>query len=102
MKATDAILSVTSLRKRFAAVDVLKGIDLTVTPGAIHGLVGLNGSGKTTTMECVLGMQSFQSGDVRILGRQPADIWQCHDSPDVWSYNYRRGWGVWSARGGWV
>lgn len=78
MKATDAILSVTSLRKRFAAVEVLKGIDLTVTPGAIHGLVGLNGSGKTTTMECVLGMQSFQSGDVRILGRQPADIWQCH------------------------
>ncbi|MDH7942252.1 ABC transporter ATP-binding protein [Pseudohongiella sp. SYSU M77423] len=77
MKATDAILSVTSLRKRFAAVEVLKGIDLTVTPGAIHGLVGLNGSGKTTTMECVLGMQSFQSGNIQILGRQPADIWRC-------------------------
>lgn len=71
-----SVLSVTGLRKRFGSTEVLKGLNLDVTPGSIHGLVGLNGSGKTTTMECVLGMQSRHDGQIRVMGRDPSQLWR--------------------------
>jgi len=73
---TDRVLSVRALRKQFGSVEVLHNLNLEVTRGAIHGLVGLNGSGKTTTMECVLGMQPYNSGELQVMGREPARIWQ--------------------------
>ena len=36
-------------------------------PGGIQGLVGLNGSGKTTTLECMLGLQRYDQGEVSVL-----------------------------------
>lgn len=68
----EAALAITGLTKRYGAVTVLDALDLTITPGAIHGLVGLNGSGKTTTIECLLGLQPYQSGTVSVLGHAPA------------------------------
>ena len=44
---------------------------MSVEIGAIHGLVGLNGSGKTTTLECILGLQPFANGDISLLGYAP-------------------------------
>jgi ABC-2 type transport system ATP-binding protein len=73
---TDAVLHIKDLIKRYGDVEVLSNLNLAVTCGAIHGLVGLNGSGKTTTMECVLGMQGFDSGEVKVLGRHPRDLWK--------------------------
>lgn len=60
--------------KHYGHFEVLKNLSLEVSPGAIHGLVGLNGSGKTTTLECLLGMQSHDSGDIRVLGLQPQQL----------------------------
>jgi len=71
--AMDAI-SLTCISKRFGSVDVLRSLDLNVERGAIHGLVGLNGSGKTTTLECILGLQQFQSGCATILGFGPNEL----------------------------
>jgi ABC-2 type transport system ATP-binding protein len=76
MAVTDAVLSIKGLQKRYGNTPVLNALDLEVTRGAIHGLVGLNGSGKTTTMECVLGMQDFQGGEIRIMNRTPDKLWQ--------------------------
>ncbi len=64
-------LNVTGLNKRYGATPVLHDLQLRVEPGAVHGLVGLNGSGKTTTLECILGMRPFDSGDIRVLGHAP-------------------------------
>lgn len=72
----DAVLTITDLTKRYGDVEVLQKLALVVTRGAIHGLVGLNGSGKTTTMECLLGMQPFDSGEIRVMGRQPRELWR--------------------------
>lgn len=69
-------LEVRKLNKQFGKTPVLRSLELTVTPGAIHGLVGLNGSGKTTTLECILGMQPFNSGEVSVLGHSPDRLWQ--------------------------
>ena len=86
----DVPLRVTQLSKRFGDFEVLKQLNLEVTPGAVHGLVGLNGSGKTTTLECLLGMQAFQSGDVHLLGLRPDQLHRSHggivsifDSPSL-------------------
>lgn len=70
------VLSIAALDKRYGTTAVLSQLHLTVERGAIHGLVGLNGSGKTTTLECVLGMQTFQSGELQVLGRHPSRLWQ--------------------------
>ena len=64
-------LSVTGLNKSYGSFDVIKELSLQIERGSIHGLVGLNGSGKTTTIECILGLQSFNAGDIKVLGHGP-------------------------------
>ncbi|MEU6721141.1 ABC transporter ATP-binding protein [Nonomuraea sp. NPDC046802] len=54
-------------RKR---TDILHGVDLTVAPGEIVGLIGETGSGKTTLARAVLGLLRAQSGTVAIDGRE--------------------------------
>ncbi|TDD13444.1 ATP-binding cassette domain-containing protein [Kribbella turkmenica] len=47
----------------------IRGVDLAVTPGEVHALVGLNGAGKSTLMRLVLGMLAPTAGTVTIAGR---------------------------------
>jgi len=69
-------LSAKNLNKRFGDFHVLKNLSLDIEQGSIHGIVGLNGSGKTTSLDCLLGLQSFDSGTVSILGFEPAALYQ--------------------------
>ena len=74
MSTQTPALLISGLRKAYGNLDVLTGVDLTLAPGAIQGLVGLNGSGKTTTLECILGLQRFDQGEVSVLGLKPTDL----------------------------
>ena len=74
MSSEPPALSVTGLYKKYGQFEDLKGLDLVLYPGAIHGLVGLNGSGKTTTLECILGLQDFDRGEIRVLGHGPRKL----------------------------
>ena len=47
----------------------LDGLDLTVATGGVHGFLGPNGSGKTTTIRMLLGLVSADAGQLRVLGR---------------------------------
>lgn len=67
-------LSVTGLKKNYGSFSVLDDLNLQVEKGSIHGLVGLNGSGKTTTIECILGLQAFNSGSITALGQSPKQL----------------------------
>lgn len=69
-------LSIDNLHKRYGSHNVLNGLSLNIEPNSIVGLVGLNGSGKTTTIECLLGLQGFQIGTISVLGTSPKDIYQ--------------------------
>lgn len=73
---TDAPLRVSGLNKCYGTTAVLTDLGLSVEPGAVHGLVGLNGSGKTTTLECILGMRPFDSGEIRVLGLRPDELYR--------------------------
>src|SRR5690349_9839345 len=55
-------------RRRGRAVRALDGLDLSVKPGGVFGFLGPNGSGKTTTIRCLLGLARASSGHCRLLG----------------------------------
>jgi ABC-2 type transport system ATP-binding protein len=58
------------LRKAFGPTVALDGIDLHVEEGRILGLIGLNGAGKTTALNAILGLTPYQ-GELKVLGRDP-------------------------------
>ena len=59
--------------RRTVAVD---GLDLTVPEGGVFGFLGPNGSGKTTTIRCLLGLARPTSGRVRVFGAPLAPFFQ--------------------------
>jgi ABC-2 type transport system ATP-binding protein len=68
-------LLVRGLRKRFADVTAVDGLDLEIRSGECFGLLGPNGAGKTTTIEICEGLTQPDEGEVRVLGRR----WGAHD-----------------------
>jgi len=71
MTSRSAAISVTGLRKSYAGVDAVAGLDLEVHTGEIFAILGPNGAGKTTTVEILEGYRDRDSGDVRVLGEDP-------------------------------
>jgi len=69
-----AELEVHQVRKRFGAVDVLHGIDLTVRDGEFMVFVGPSGCGKSTLLRLIAGLEDPSSGDIRIGGRSVVDV----------------------------
>lgn len=67
-----AILEVENLTKRHGSRVVLHGLTLGVPEGSIFGLLGPNGSGKTTTLGIALGVLHAQAGTVRWFGQLPS------------------------------
>ncbi len=62
-------LSISQLRKSFAANEVLKGIDLKVTKGEVIAIIGRSGSGKSTLLRCINGLESFDRGTLEVMGK---------------------------------
>ncbi len=70
---TDLVVETTGLRKvyrsRGGKVVALDGLDLAVPRGGVHGFLGPNGSGKTTTVRLLLGLARPTAGEMRLFGR---------------------------------
>ena len=71
---TDPVIETRGLRKEFRAhrgrtVVAVEGLDLTVPRGGVHGFLGPNGSGKTTTIRMLLGLARPTRGSMRLFGR---------------------------------
>ena len=61
-------IQVEELRKSYNSNAVLKGLTFNIFKGEIFALLGVNGSGKTTTLECIEGLRKYDSGKIRIKG----------------------------------
>src|SRR5213596_3691390 len=70
-----ASIEARGLRKTFGTTIALDGVDLRVEEGRILGLIGLNGAGKTTALNAILGLTPYQ-GELKVLGRDP---WAARD-----------------------
>ena len=57
------------IHKRFGAVQALRGVDLSVRAGSIHGLIGENGAGKSTLMNVLYGFCEADAGSVQLHGK---------------------------------
>jgi len=64
-------LEVKNLMKSYGAFPGVWDVNLTVEKGTLHGFLGPNGSGKTTTMKCVMGLLRKTSGLIRVFGEEP-------------------------------
>ncbi len=65
------LIKVKNLYKSYGDVEVLKDISLSVNKGEVFGLLGANGAGKSTAIECILGTKNFNGGQVSVLGVNP-------------------------------
>jgi branched-chain amino acid transport system ATP-binding protein len=63
-----ALLEVSNLSKSFGGLVAVDGISFSLEPGQIFGLIGPNGSGKTTTLNLIAGVLQPDRGHVRVLG----------------------------------
>src|ERR1700689_1603397 len=69
-----ATLEIRALRKRFGALEILKGIDISLEKGGFLVLVGPSGCGKSTLLNTIAGLESITSGDIRIDGHTINDL----------------------------
>lgn len=68
---SEAVL-VEGLTKSYHGKTVVDHLDLSVKSGTVFGLLGANGAGKSTTIECILGTKQADAGMVRLLGQARA------------------------------
>ena len=61
-------VQLTGVRKLFGALEVIKGVDLTVADGELVVFVGPSGCGKSTLLRMIAGLEDMDYGDVRIAG----------------------------------
>lgn len=64
------MIEVRGLQKFFGDHHVLKGVSLTVRQGEVVCLIGPSGSGKSTVLRCMNGLESYQGGEVIVIGRK--------------------------------
>ncbi len=75
MDAADSVIKLENIVKSYGNMEVLKGASLSVNKGDIYGLIGKNGSGKTTMFKIILGLSEFKGGTLSIDGsKTPAEL----------------------------
>ena len=67
-----ALVEVQNLVKRYGELLALDHFNLNIQEGEIFGLLGPNGSGKTTAINCILALRKFDKGDIRLFGKPMA------------------------------
>jgi general nucleoside transport system ATP-binding protein len=69
MSEHPAAISLKGIDKRFGAVHANRNVDLEVSTGSVHGIVGENGAGKSTLMSILYGFYEADSGEIRVGGK---------------------------------
>ena len=62
------LVSIRDVRKRFGALEVLKGVSIDVERGDVVSIIGRSGSGKSTLLRCVNGLEAYDAGSIVVDG----------------------------------
>jgi ABC-type Fe3+/spermidine/putrescine transport system ATPase subunit len=73
-EASPAAIEVRGLSAGYGGPPVLHGVDLTVRPGEFVAVLGASGCGKTTLLRAIAGFQKAYAGEIRLFGRDVADV----------------------------
>ncbi len=65
------VVEARGLTKRYGGIAVVDDLDLEVRRGEVLGILGMNGAGKTTAVECIQGLRHPDAGSVRVCGLDP-------------------------------
>lgn len=68
------VVEMRGVTKSYGPNTVLRDVDLTIEPGSFTAIIGPNGAGKSTLLHIVAGLLEPTSGDVRVFGRNPAEV----------------------------
>lgn len=68
------VVKIDNLVKRYKELIALDHFSLEIREGEIFGLLGPNGSGKTTTINCLLSLLSFDKGSIQIFGKEMSPV----------------------------
>ncbi len=67
---SETVVKIENLVKRYKELVALDHLNLEIKKGEIFGLLGPNGSGKTTAINCILSLLSYDKGDIKIFGEK--------------------------------
>ncbi len=70
---TTPALRATNIHQSFGSVDALRGVSLTLNPGEIVALLGVNGAGKSTFLDLVLGLAAPTQGEISVYDMSPRE-----------------------------
>ena len=73
-KMADTGVVLTEIRKSFGNLEVIHGIDLTITEGSFVVFVGPSGCGKSTLLRMIAGLEDVTDGEIEIKGRNVTDL----------------------------
>ncbi len=63
-----ALITIDRLHKRFGPLEVLKGVDISIEAGEVIAIIGKSGSGKSTMLRCVNGLETYEDGQITVDG----------------------------------
>ncbi|MGL5415751.1 MAG: methionine ABC transporter ATP-binding protein [Clostridium sp.] len=68
------MIKITNVEKSFGNNNVLKDVSLEINEGEIYGIIGHSGAGKSTLLRCINGLEGYNSGSVRVMGKEIKDL----------------------------
>ena len=68
------MIEINNLYKSFGDTEVIKGATLNIKKGEIYGLIGHSGAGKSTLLRCINGLESYDSGSVKVMGKEVKEL----------------------------
>ncbi|RUY01252.1 ATP-binding cassette domain-containing protein, partial [Mesorhizobium sp. M7A.F.Ca.CA.004.04.1.1] len=69
-----ASIKIAGLTKRFGAIAVLKGLDLTINDGEFISFLGPSGCGKSTLLFCIAGLEDIDEGSIRFDDKEISEL----------------------------
>lgn len=80
------MLEIKEMFKNYGNHQVLTGVTFSLKPGELKGLIGVNGSGKTTMIECICGIKPFEKGEIIVAGLDVKNKKNCEKIKKIFGY----------------